>query len=65
MYLGRIETFAYGEINERSFSSTHPRYLKASSLKNKDSLPCINAMPADDLSPLLLTWFNHNPSMDK
>ena len=25
----------------------------------------INAMAADELGPLLLTWFNFNPSMDK
>ena len=27
--------------------------------------PTISAMAADDLGPLLLTWFNFNLSMDK
>ena len=27
--------------------------------------PKVNAMTVDDLGPLLLTWFNSNPSMDK
>ena len=25
----------------------------------------VNTVAADDLGPLLLTWFNFNPSMDK
>ena len=29
------------------------------------ALPSINDVPANDLWPLLLTWFNFNPSMDK
>ena len=27
--------------------------------------PIANVMSTDDLWPLLLTWFNFNPSMDK
>ena len=26
MYICKIENFAYGEINERSFSNPHPRF---------------------------------------
>ena len=29
------------------------------------ALPSINDVPANDQWPLLLTWFNFNPSMDK
>ena len=27
MYFWQIQKFAYGEINERSFSNPHPRYV--------------------------------------
>ena len=27
MYFWQIQNFAYGEINERSFSNPHPRYV--------------------------------------
>ena len=36
-YFDRIETFAYGEINERSFSNPHPRYCWC-------GVPCIQCL---------------------
>ena len=34
MYFGHVEKFAYGEINERSFSNPHPRSMTRMSTKN-------------------------------
>ena len=41
--------------------------LKSSLVQEKDTYtPCIiNRMDADNVGPLLLTWFDFNPSMNK
>ena len=39
MYFCEIENFAYGEINERSFSNPHPRMV-VPVMAPKDPMPC-------------------------
>ena len=49
--------------NFSSFHSTH--YTGSCSPQRNKSLFITDTVAAGDLGPLLLTWFNFNPSMDK
>ena len=82
----QIEIFRNGEINERSFSNPHPRWLSRCQWGNpkvywntdhiksktitqpqgKHMHIFMDCIAYDDHQwPILLTWFNFNPSMDK
>ena len=55
MYFGRIENFAYGEINERSFSNPHPWF---NPIDYSSQRPCkewihINSLCAGTTGPRL------------
>ena len=47
MYFCEIENFAYGEINERSFSNPHPRLVVLTSPLKDVELPDVMAVAAN------------------
>ena len=59
MYFYMIENFAYGEINERSFSNPHPWSPTQTIWRGSSEIPILWGAPDNDLPPPKLSQFTY------